>query len=489
MASQVSEKRDSTLDDSGSANAAVSTNASSDIEKVAANTEDANSDGKGANGVELEWDGPNDPRNPLNWPIHKRAMQIICVALMTLLSNLAATMFAPGALQLETDFNFNSDAISSLTVSIYLIGYSLGPSLWAPLSETYGRLPIYTASSAVYCGFMIGCAFSTNLGMFIAFRILTGAAGSCPMALCGGTLADVFEEKDRNKWMGLFVLGPLAGPVIGPIAGGFIAQEYAVLAILCLLFLRETYGPVLTKQRKNTDTSTNVSTTGQSKSLKDVLKPLAIVIRSPMVILLSLYAAFTFGLQFILFTTFPEVFMGQYAWGVGVSGLAYLGVGFGMFSAVLMHDRLANWIAKSRADKNGSNVPEDRLPLMAYLSWTLPAGMFWYGWSTYYRVHWIVPILGTVLVGMGSVFIMMPQMVYLVQVFGAEAGASALAVNMIVRYIAGAFLPLAGPPMYARLGYGWGNSLLGFLGIAFMPLPWILSVYGQRIRTRGQGQV
>jgi multidrug resistance protein len=139
-------------------------------------------------------------------------------------SNLAATMFAPGASQLMHDFQFSSSDVSSLTVSIYLLGYALGPSIWAPLSETYGRLPIYAASCAVYAGFTVGCAFSTNLGMFIAFRVLTGAAGSCPMALCAGTLADVFEEKDRGKWMGLFVLGPLAGPVVGPIAGGFIAE-------------------------------------------------------------------------------------------------------------------------------------------------------------------------------------------------------------------------------------------------------------------------
>lgn len=74
-------------------------------------------------------------------------------------------------------------------------------------------------------------------------------------------------------------------------------------------------------------------------------------------------------------------------------------------------------------------------------------------------------------------------MMYLVQSFGSEAGASAIAVNMIVRYIAGAFLPLAGPPMYEKLGYGWGNSLLGFLGIAFMPLPWALVKYGEKIRS------
>jgi len=76
----------------------------------------------------------------------------------------------------------------------------------------------------------------------------------------------------------------------------------------------------------------------------------------------------------------------------------------------------------------------------------------------------------------------MPPMVYLVDLFGPEAGASALAANALLRSFGGAFLPLAGPAMYQKLGLGWGNSLLGFLAIAFIPVPWILWIYGERIR-------
>lgn len=76
-------------------------------------------------------------------------------------------------------------------------------------------------------------------------------------------------------------------------------------------------------------------------------------------------------------------------------------------------------------------------------------------------------------------------MVYLVQVYGAESGASALAANLVLRCAAGAFLPLAGPSLYSSLGLGWGNSLLGFLAIAFAPVPWILYLYGDRIRSSG----
>lgn len=77
---------------------------------------------------------------------------------------------------------------------------------------------------------------------------------------------------------------------------------------------------------------------------------------------------------------------------------------------------------------------------------------------------------------------------YLVDVFTIYA-ASAMAANTVFRSLAGALLPLAGPKMYAALGLGWGNSLLGFIALAFCVLPVIFWVYGERIRTNPRFQV
>jgi hypothetical protein len=143
-----------------------------------------------------------------------------------------------------------------------------------------------------------------------------------------------------------------------------------------------------------------------SKFANDLLRPARLLIFSPIVLFLSLYAAFAFGLQFILFTTFTDVFMNQYHWSVGISGLAYIGLGIGMFGAVIAHTIFAEKIVRTRAAKNGVSKPEDRLPLMAYMAPALPIGMFWYGWSVDKNVHWIVPELATAVVGIGIVFIM-----------------------------------------------------------------------------------
>jgi len=125
-------------------------------------------------------------------------------------------MFAPGAAELSDEFNVTSATVTAMTVSLYVLGFALGPLLLAPLSELYGRLIIYHFCNMVYMAFTIGCAFSTNVAMFLVFRIIAGCAASGPMSIGGGTVADLFVQEQRGKAMALFAVGPLLGPVSYP---------------------------------------------------------------------------------------------------------------------------------------------------------------------------------------------------------------------------------------------------------------------------------
>jgi hypothetical protein len=113
----------------------------------------------------------------------------------------------------------------------------------------------------------------------------------------------------------------------------------------------------------------------------------------------------------------------------------------------------------------------------------LPAGLFIYGWSVEAKVQWIVPILGTALVGFGSMITLIPTQTYLVDAFTLHA-ASAIAAGGVFRSITGAVMPLAGPPLYSALGVGWGNSLLGFIALAIIPVPILFCRYGEYLRER-----
>jgi hypothetical protein len=105
-----------------------------------------------------------------------------------------------------------------------------------------------------------------------------------------------------------------------------------------------------------------------------------------------------------------------------------------------------------------------------------------YGWTAQYKEPWIAPEIGTALVGIGNMAVFMVVVTYLVDAFTIYA-ASALAANTVVRSIMGALLPLAGQKLYASLGVGWGNSLLGFIAVACIPVPWALMKYGEQLRT------
>ncbi|RWA07447.1 hypothetical protein EKO27_g7668 [Xylaria grammica] len=454
----------------------------------------------------IDWDGPNDLANPLHWSPSKKKFHVVVVSLFSLNANLASTMFAPGAAQLASEFNITSSILQALTVSLYVLGFAFGPLILAPLSECYGRLPIYYLCNTVYFAFTAGCAFSTNTAMFLVFRFICGSAASGPMTIGGGTIADITPQEQRGKATALFAIGPLLGPVLGPIIGGFVTQTIGwrwtfriililsgVIGIFTFAFMRETSAAVIlnrkTQQmRKETGNDKLVSKLAQTETpsemlLRAIVRPLKMLVFIPIVLLISLYTGLLFGLIFLLFATFPVVFEDTYGFSAGTSGLAYLGLGLGFITGLVVFSRLSDrQLKQTKGDEPPK--PEQRLILMKWLGPISPLGIFLYGWTSYYRVHWIVPILGTYIVGVGSLFVVIPGQIYLVDSFGAEAAASALAANLLVRSPFGAFLDLAAPPLYDKLGLGWGNSVLGFICLAFTPVPWLFYRYGESLRNR-----
>ncbi|KAJ5415973.1 Major facilitator superfamily domain general substrate transporter [Penicillium sp. CMV-2018d] len=423
----------------------------------------------------VDWDGPDDLANPLNWSQAKKNMHVIFVSVFTLYANLAATMFAPGAEQLISKFHIANSTIEAMTVSIYVLGFAVGPLILAPLSELYGRLVIYHICNLFYFGFTAGCAFSTNVSMFLVFRL-------------GGRLWPCLPWDPSQ--------------VIGPVIGGFVTETIGwrwtfriilimsgIFSIISLIFLRETNAKVLLQRKaanvseKSTTAAAPLDRESPGKMLRAaIIRPAKMLIFSPIVLLISLYSGTLFGVIFLLFTTLPTLFESQYHFDTGLAGLAYLGLGLGMIVGLVLFAILSD---KLLGQKRGGTVnrPEERLILMKWFAPITPVGCFIYGWGAYYHVHWMVPIVGTFVIGLGALFIVMPAQVYLVDSFGAEAAASALAANLVVRSPFGAFLALAASPLYEKLGLGWGNSVLGFICLAFTPVPWLFYRYGEYLRT------
>ncbi|OTA93954.1 hypothetical protein M434DRAFT_72172 [Hypoxylon sp. CO27-5] len=453
----------------------------------------------------VDWDGPDDPANPRNWSKTVKMLNIVLVSLSVLYSNIATTMFAPGAASLVSEFRVTNSIVATLAVTIPSLGSSMGPLLFAPLSEVIGRVPIYWASSILYLGCTAGCARSTNIAMFLVFRFLCGACTASFMTCGGGTIADLLPKEERGGATAMFSAGPLLGPVIGPVIGGFVTQALGwrwtfylvlifvslaagVVTVIAMATMRETNSVMIlankaARLRKQTGNPNLRSARASQIPLhqlveRALIRPLRMLFFSPIVFLIGLYMALVFGMTYLLFATFPSVFEETYGWGVGVSGLAYLGIGIGCAIGLYTFASLSDKLLR----ENGG--PERRLLLMIWIGPSVPIGIFWYGWTANYAVHWIVPIIGTIFIGIGTLIITSSAQVYMMDMFGPQGAASALAATTLVRNASGAFLALAADPLYDRFGLGWGNSVLGFITLAFTPVPILFYRYGGWLRKR-----
>lgn len=161
----------------------------------------------------VDWSGLNDPANPRNWSKAYKLTNIIIISLSVLYTNLATTMFAPGAATMKREFGYKSNTVEVLTITMASLGFALGQLFIPPMSEVFGRMPIYRTSSIFYMGFTAGCARSTDVVEFLVFRLLAGMAAASYMSTGGGTVADLLPKEERGVAMAIFTAGPLLGPV------------------------------------------------------------------------------------------------------------------------------------------------------------------------------------------------------------------------------------------------------------------------------------
>jgi MFS family permease len=116
------------------------------------------------------------------------------------------------------DFNSTNATLGAFVTSVYLLGYTSGPLILAPMSELYGRQIVYNVCNLLFLIFTIACAVANNMGALIVFRLLSGIASSCAITLGAGTIADMIVREKRGAAMAAWMLGPLVGPTVGPLS-------------------------------------------------------------------------------------------------------------------------------------------------------------------------------------------------------------------------------------------------------------------------------
>ena len=291
----------------------------------------------------------------------------------------------------------------------------------------------------------------------------------------------------------------------------YIILMVGLVCVVMGLFQKETYKKIILAQRAkrlNLPPPPNpMATMSPIQKLKFVVvmtlsRPMMMLLTEPIVSFLAIYTAFNFGVLFCFFAAFPLVFQSLYPdiqvyhFTQGEAGLVFIGIGVGclLAAAIFIASDLLYYQPKARLQitQHGKDArslllaPEHRVLPAAIGSFMLPVGLFWFAWTAKASIHWIVPVLATIFFGAGNLLVFFTAVMYQLDSYGPMMGASAMAANGILRYLAGAVFPLFSRQMYLAMGVGWATSLLGFVTVLLMPLPWILMKWGRVIRRKSK---
>lgn len=267
---------------------------------------------------QVSWIG-TDERDPMNFSEVSKWFITLLSGVLTLAVSLVSSAYSGSINEILIGFKV-SEEVAILGISLFVVGFAVGPLFWGPLSELYGRRNILIASSFGLAIFTAGAAVSQNIWTLIILRFFAATMGSAPFAVSGGVIADIFPMISRGLASGLYCAAPFLGPTLGPIVGGFLSESAGwrwvegmvamfagILAIITTFTLPETFAPILLRKRAERLTAlsgkvyrSKLDIEQGKQSLGAVLKialsrPWVLLFREPIVLLLSIYLAIIYG--------------------------------------------------------------------------------------------------------------------------------------------------------------------------------------------------
>ncbi|KAK6439152.1 hypothetical protein LTR95_004645 [Oleoguttula sp. CCFEE 5521] len=458
----------------------------------------------------VEFSGHDDPNHPQNWPTKQKLIIFSVLVFNSLSATFASSIFSAASMSVGAHFHVGNEVIT-LGTSLFVLGYAFGPIAWAPFSELYGRrLPVILAAS-MFGIFEIGVSVAKDLQTVLICRFFAGLFGSCALTIVPAVFADMFNNKYRGLAVAAFSATIFNGPLLGPLVGGFITKSYlgwrwtqyipAIMgftaAILAFFFQKESYPPIILVEKASElrrltrnwgihAKQDEVEVDFKELIQKNVGRPLRILFLEPIVLLVTIYMSFLYGILYLSFTAYALIWGRVYGFSPGVSGLPYFALIVGVFigfAAFLLEN--PGYVKKLEANENVP-VPEWRLLLPMIGGVSFAVGLFWLAWTGYQgTIHWIVPTLSGVLIGFGIYTVFLQLLNYIIDSYLMFA-ASAIAANTLLRSLFGAIFPLFATYMFEGIGINWGLTLLGCVSVLLIPMPFIFFFFGKRIRAKSK---
>jgi DHA1 family multidrug resistance protein-like MFS transporter len=458
----------------------------------------------------VEFDGPDDPLHAMNWPIRRKLCTAAMLGFTTLTAAFGSSVFSAATGVIALIYGVSME-VGILGTSLYVLGFATGPIFWAPFSELKGRrLPLVIAPFG-FTIFSIAVASGKDIQTILICRFWSGFFASCPLTCVAAVFSDMFDNRTRGMAITIFSMAVFTSPLLAPFSGGFITMSdltwrwtewlISIMGATCfllnLIFLHETYAPIVLVQkaeelrRRTKNWGIHAKQEEIEIDLRELFeknfsRPLRMLFTEPIVLLLSIYLAFIYGLLYLFLTAYPLVFQGVHHMNMGVGGLPFFGMIIGqLLAGVFIFIRQPSY-QKKLAANNNVPVPEWRLKEVIIGGVAFAVGIFWFGWTGYRAdIHWAAPACSGILIGFGLLSIFLQSLNYLVDAYLMFA-ASAIAANTFLRSLFGFAFPLFGQQMYEGMGIEWASTLLGCVALALVPVPiWFLTS-GAKIRAKSK---
>lgn len=453
---------------------------------------------------------PHDPEDPRNWPTVRKWAMIAAIIPIDLSVSWGASGFSPVAGDFARDMHV-SPQVATLGLSMYVLGLAFGPMTLAPLSEYFGRRPVYVCSYGIFLCALLWTSYVENLGLFMVLRLFSGYFASTTISNFGGTIADLFRHHDTGPAMSFFLWAATGGSPTGFVLFSFIAPGrswhsiFRIMFFICLAFwiilvialyiLGETRHSVILLQRAEKlrrlsgDNDLHVPNEYQQRGPKQLfgtalVRPFQFLYSEAIVQFGALYNGFLYGLSFLFNGAFHMIFgPNGYGFDTVKIGICFLGIVagicFGLATNVFQERHFKRQIARA----GYRSVPEARVYHAKIAAVILPASLLAFAFTATPSVHPFFPVLVSAFWSWSFYTLITMTLTYTEDAYKTYS-ASALAGIGLVRNLAGAAFPLAGRSLFLNVGTRNASLVLTAVAILLAPIPFVLEKRGVSLRKR-----
>ncbi|KAF4998357.1 hypothetical protein FGRMN_3237 [Fusarium graminum] len=459
--------------------------------------------------VLVDWYFSDDNENPHNWTNNRRLGVALIICLYTFVVYTSSAIYTSSTEGIMRQFGV-SQLKATLGLSLYVLGYGIGPLIFSPLSEIprIGRNPVYIVTMFLFVIISIPTALVDNYPGLMVLRFLQGFFGSPCLASGGASLQDIYSLMSIPYAMMAWVSAAYCGPALGPLLSGFAVPvkgwrwslyesiwASAPVFLLMLLLLPETSGATILLRRAERLRKLTGNQRFMSQSEIDqrhmkvsaiaidaLIKPLEITIKDPAVLFVQIYTAIIYGIYYSFFEVFPRVYPVYYHMNLGEIGLVFLCVLVSCMIGVGVYFCYLYFYMDPRIAKRGWPVQESRLVPALIAAFGPTIGLFIFAWTARASIHWIVPTIGITIYGF-TVFIVMQCIFVYIPLSYPMYAASLFAANDFFRSALACGSVLFAQPLFDNLGVDKGTSLLGGLSVIGIIGIWLLYFYGAKLRS------